>query len=102
MGKGTRLISLSHAGSVLAMPAPDCPALSWHQEGTRIHYMFVSGSWLKIYSDDIWGHEIANKITLVPELALEIFLPLCAQEHYSSHCPMLAELLQCQGQIAQL
>ena len=64
--------------------------------------MFVSGSWLKIYSDDIWGHGIANKITLVPELTLETFLPLWAQVHYSSHCPMLAEFLQCQGQIAQL
>ena len=39
MGAGTLLMSLSHVGSLLAMPAPECPALCWHQTGMRTHYV---------------------------------------------------------------
>ena len=38
MGAATLLMSLSHVGSLLAMPAPECPALCWHQKGMRIDY----------------------------------------------------------------
>ena len=41
MGTGTLLSSLSHTGSLLAMPAPACPALSWHPKGIRIDYVFL-------------------------------------------------------------
>ena len=65
LGTGTLLISLSHADSLLAMPAPDCPALSWRQEGMTIDYVF-SRSWLGMHSDDILGHGIETRSDWLP------------------------------------
>ena len=70
MGTGTLLISLSHAGSLLAMPAPDCPALSWRQEGMTIDYVF-SRSWLGMHSDDILGHGIETRSDWLPNCQSE-------------------------------
>ena len=99
MGTGTLFISLSHAGRVLAMPGPDCPALSWRQEGGMIIACAFWGRWLSMHSEDILGHGIATHQIDCQALKFETFLPLWAQVHYSSNCPMQAACLQCRRQL---
>ena len=75
------IISLSHASSLLAMPAPDCPVLSWRQKGMITDYVF-SGNWLSMHSEDMMGPEIAKNQADSRTMSHETFLPLGAQVHY--------------------
>ena len=81
------------------MPGPDCPALSWRQEGGMIIACAFWGRWLSMHSEDNLGHGIATHQIGCQALNFETFLPLWAQEHYSSNCPMQAASLQCRRQL---
>ena len=81
MGTGTLFVSLSYASSLLAMPAPDCPVLSWRRKRMITDYVF-SGNWLSMHSEDIMGPEIAKNQADSRTMSLETFLPLRAQVHY--------------------
>ena len=66
MGAVPLLMSLSFVGSLLAITAPDCPALSWHQKGMRIDCLFF---W-KLAQNAFrrrFGKGKCRRIRLVPE-----------------------------------
>ena len=101
MGAVPLLMSLSFVGSLLAIPAPDCPALSWHQKGMRIDCLFFLQVGSEYIQATFWKSKMQKNQTGSRTDSLETFLPLWAQDHHESHCPMLAACLKCQRQTAQ-
>ena len=63
MGTGTLLSSLSHAGSLLAMPAPACPALSWRPKGIRMGFLEVGSECIQTTS---WDTQLQHKSDWLP------------------------------------
>ena len=101
MGAVPLSMSLSFVGSLLAIPASDCPALCWHQKGMRIDCLFFLQVGSECIQTTFWKIKMQKKQTGSRTDSLETFLPLWAQDHHESHCPMLPACLKCQCQTAQ-